>query len=123
MLLFLCGFSLTVVVAGILGHVANRLNLALLCALWFVNGFCYGGGVMTYSISLPKEAPRDALGVLSTTGRSLQLGASVTGPVIGSWVAQHLGISVTFVGAGLLGLGIALLAASQRTRAPAESTY
>ncbi|MGZ2747640.1 hypothetical protein [Burkholderia stagnalis] len=71
MLLFLCGFSSTVVAVVILGHVANQLNLALLCAQWFVNGFCYGGGVMIYSISLQNEASRDAIAVLSTTGRSL----------------------------------------------------
>lgn len=107
MLVSLCGFSVTVIAAGILGLAYERLSLPVLCALWLINGFCYAGGVMAYSISLQTESPREMLGVLSATGRSLQLCALVGGPVVGSWIAQHFGTPWTFIGAGAVGLCIA----------------
>ncbi|AOJ83699.1 MULTISPECIES: MFS transporter [Burkholderia] len=107
---FLAGFSGTVVVAGLLALLTTNLNLVVLCALWYVNGFCYGGGVMCYSISMQREAPRDALGVFSTSGRSLQLAALVIGPVIGAWIALRFGLATTFIGSGTFGLAAAAYA-------------
>ncbi|MFL9960042.1 MFS transporter [Paraburkholderia sediminicola] len=107
MLASLCGFSVTVIAAGVLGIAYERLSLPVLCVLWLINGFCYAGGVMAYSISLQTESPREMLGVLSSTGRSLQLCALVGGPIVGSWIAQHFGTPWTFIGAGAVGLCIA----------------
>ncbi|MET3553963.1 MFS transporter [Burkholderia sp. 567] len=104
--MFLAGFSATVVVAGGLALAVPTLNLGTLCLVWVVNGFCYGGGLMSYSITLQRNAPRDALGVISTSARSLQLTALVVGPIAGSWIAQHIGIESTFVGAGSAGLAL-----------------
>jgi len=104
MLVFLTGFSATVIAAGVLAITMLKLDLVVLCLLWVVNGFCYGGGVMSYSITLQRDAPRDSLGIISTSARSLQLAALVIGPVVGSWVAQHVGIEATFIGAGAVGL-------------------
>ncbi|HDV6326391.1 TPA: MFS transporter [Burkholderia cenocepacia] len=109
--IFLTGFSATVVAAGVLALALPTLNLGTLCLLWVVNGFCYGGGVMSYSITLQKNAPRDALGVISTSARSLQLTALVLGPIVGSWAAQHTGIESTFIGAGSIGLAVGTYAA------------
>ncbi|CAJ0819883.1 MFS transporter [Ralstonia flaminis] len=112
MLLSASGFSMTVIAAGILALTSDQLGLPVLCVLWLMNGFCYAGGVMAYSISLQKESPRELLGSLSATGRSLQLGALVCGPVVGSWVAQHFGTPWTFIGAGALGLFVAMVSGS-----------
>ncbi|WP_175425561.1 MFS transporter [Trinickia violacea] len=112
MLVFLCGFSMTVIAAGILGISYERLSLPVLCVLWLLNGFCYAGGVMAYSISLQTESPREMLGVLSSTVRSLQLCALVGGPIVGSWIAQHFGTPWAFIGAGAVGLCIACVGAS-----------
>jgi len=112
MLVSASGFSMTVIAAGILALTNDRLGLPVLCALWLMNGFFYAGGVMAYSISLQKESPRELLGSLSATGRSLQLGALVCGPVVGSWVAQHFGTPWTFIGAGALGLFVAMVSSS-----------
>ena len=109
MLLSVSGFSMTVIAAGILALTSDQLSLPVLCAVWLVNGFCYAGGVMAYSISLQKESPRELLGSLSATGRSLQLGALVCGPIVGSSVAQHFGTPWTFIGAGALGLFVAMV--------------
>jgi MFS family permease len=114
MLMSLCGFSVTVIAAGFLGLAYERLSLPVLCALWLINGFCYAGGVMAYSISLQTESPREMLGVLSATGRSLQLCALVGGPVAGSLIAQHVGPAWTFIGAGAVGLCIAFAGAGMR---------
>lgn len=111
MIIFLAGFSASVAAAGGLALSLSRLNLGLLCLLWGINGFCYAGGVMAYSISLQKEAPPDTLGVVSASARSLQLTALVLGPIAGSWVAQSFGLETTFVGAGGLGLAMAAYAA------------
>jgi MFS family permease len=104
----LFGFCLTVFAAGCLAATYAQLALLPLCALWLLNGFFYAGGVMVYSISLQNESPREMLGVLSSTCRSLQLGALVIGPVVGSWVAQRFGTQWTFIGAGGIGLVIAI---------------
>lgn len=117
MIWFLAGFSATVVLAGGLAQTVTNLSLGVLCLLWCINGFCYGGGVMAYSVALQKEAPRDSLGIVSASARSLQLAALVIGPVIGSWVAQHLGLEVTFVSAGGIGLALAACAATKRALA------
>ncbi|WP_175874219.1 MFS transporter [Burkholderia sp. BCC0397] len=112
--IFLAGFSTTVVAAGALALTLPTLNLGALCLLWVINGFCYGGGVMSYSITLQRNAPREALGVISTSARSLQLTALVVGPIAGSWVAQHIGIESTFVGAGSIGLAVGAYAVFRR---------
>lgn len=112
MLVCLFGFSTTVVAAGVLAATYAHLGILLLCALWYVNGFCYAGGVMAYAISLQRESPHGMLGLLSSSGRSLQLAALVAGPVIGSWVAQRFGTAWTFIGAGSIGLAMALLGAA-----------
>jgi small neutral amino acid transporter SnatA (MarC family) len=65
---------------------------------------------MAYAIALQKEAPPDSLGIVSASARSMQLAALVVGPIIGSWVAQHLGLEITFVSAGGIGLAIAACA-------------
>jgi MFS family permease len=102
------GFCFTVVTAGVLAAMYAQLALLPLCAIWLFNGFFYAGGVMVYSISLQNESPREMLGVLSSTCRSLQLAALVIGPVVGSWVAQRFGTQWTFIGAGGIGLFIAI---------------
>ena len=55
--------------------------------------------------------PADALGIVSTSVRSLQLAALIVGPIVGSWGAQHFGVESTFIGAGAIGLVIAAWAA------------
>lgn len=111
LVLFLIGFSGSVVAAGLLALILPKLGLGTLCFLWIINGFCYGGGMMAYSISLQKEVPADALGIVSTSVRSLQLAALIVGPIVGSWGAQHFGVEFTFIGAGTIGLAIAAWAA------------
>jgi len=118
---FLVGFSATVLVAGVLALTVTKLSLGVLCLLWCINGFCYGGGVMAYAIALQKEAPPDSLGVVSASARSMQLAALVIGPIIGSWVAQHLGLEITFVSAGGIGLAIAVFATLKQALARQRS--
>ena len=113
---FVGGFSGSVVAAGLLALTLPSLGLGMLCLLWLINGFCYGGGMMVYGIALQKEVPADALGVVSTSVRSLQLAALVIGPIIGSWIAQYVGVEVTFIAAGALGLAIVAWALLRRTR-------
>lgn len=116
MIIFLAGFSASVVAAGLLALALPALSLGLLCVVWGINGFCYAGGVMAYSIALQREAPPGTLGVVSASARSLQLAALVIGPIVGSWVAQAWGLEATFVGAGGLGLAIASYAALKQAR-------
>jgi MFS family permease len=118
---FLVGFSATVVLAGFLALAVTKLSLGVLCLLWCINGFCYGGGVMAYSVSLQKESPRDSLGIVSASARSLQLAALVIGPIIGSWVAQHVGLGITFISAGGIGLAIATYVAAKQALARERS--
>ena len=118
---FLAGFSATVVSAGLLALTVTELSLTLLCLLWCINGFCYGGGVMAYAVSLQRESPRDSLGIVSASARSLQLAALVIGPVVGSWLAQQFGLEITFVGAGGMGLSIAAYVAVKRVFARESS--
>lgn len=115
LVIFVAGFSGSVVAAGLLALMLPTLGLGILCVLWIINGFCYGGGMMAYGIALQKEVPADALGVVSTSARSLQLAALVIGPVVGSGIAQCIGVEATFVGAGAIGLAIAAWAAVRRT--------
>lgn len=121
MIWFLVGFSATVVLAGMLALTVTKLSLGLLCLLWAINGFCYGGGVMAYSVSLQKESPRDSLGIVSASARSLQLAALVVGPIVGSWLAQHFGLEIIFVSAGGIGLAIAAYVAVKRALAHERS--
>lgn len=76
---------------------------------------------MAYAIAPQKEAPPDSLGVVSASARSMQLAALVIGPIIGSWVAQHLGLEITFVSAGGIGLAIAVFATLKQALARQRS--
>ncbi|AJJ63572.1 MFS transporter [Yersinia aldovae] len=102
----LIGFSLTILIAGILCLAFNNLHLYIFCIIWFINGFCYACIVMSFSIVLQNEAPTNMLGVISTSCRSLQLATLVAGPVIGSGLAHYVGIPITFVIAGSTGVVI-----------------
>ncbi|WP_145521482.1 MFS transporter [Yersinia aldovae] len=100
------GFSLTILIAGILCLAFNNLHLYIFCIIRFINGFCYACIVMSFSIVLQNEAPTNMLGVISTSCRSLQLATLVAGPVIGSGLAHYVGIPITFVIAGSTGVVI-----------------
>lgn len=102
----LIGFSVTVLIAGIICLIFNNLHLYIFCIIWFINGFCYACIVMSFSVVLQNEAPTNMLGVISTSCRSLQLAALVAGPVIGSGLAHYVGVPITFVIAGSTGLVI-----------------
>lgn len=114
LVIFLTGFSGSVIAAGLLALTLPTLGLGILCLLWMINGFCYGGGMMAYSIALQKEVPADALGIVASSVRSLQLAALIIGPIVGSWVAQSFGVESTFIGAGAIGLAITAWAAIKR---------
>lgn len=116
LVIFVAGFSGSVVAAGLLALTLPELCLGILCALWIINGFCYGGSMMAYGIALQKEVPAGAHGVVSTSVRSLQLAALVVGPIVGSWIAQCVGVEATFVAAGAIGLAVAFWAALRHSR-------
>lgn len=104
MFIFLYGFSSTIIAAGLAAFIFDHLILFPLCILWIINGFCYSGVSMGYIISLQRSCPQSLLGTISSSGRSLQLGALILGPIVGSLIAKIISIPLTFVGVGMFSL-------------------
>lgn len=96
----LTGFGATVFIPGVLTLCGLPVPFYVLCLLWVANGGFYGLASMSFGVILQTECPHEAIGVISSTARSVQLGVLVTGPLLGSALATASSIPAVFLLSG-----------------------
>lgn len=85
-------------------------GVSVYVALWAVNGMGYELFLIGLGVSMQNLCPRDLLGRVSSSTRSLQMLAVVAGPSIGAWLTTSQTRASSFVAAA--GLSVMLLFAS-----------
>lgn len=102
-------FSVAVVAMAALLGSTSVPHAAWLGILWFANGFGYEIFMIGTSVNFQNLCPTGLLGRISTSLRSLQMAAVVSGPSIGAWMIDSHGRRAPFVAAA--GVAVLLLMA------------
>jgi MFS family permease len=105
----LVGFGATVFAPGALVVADIALSKSFLFSLWVLNGGCFGITAMTLGVVMQATAPANALGTISATVRSAQLGVLVSGPMIGSSAVRFLSIPMLFIVSALIAISAGLI--------------
>jgi len=98
--LFLLAIASMAILSAFYVHVINATVLAV---MWFVSGMGYEIFLIGSSVTLQELCPPHLLGRVTTSARSLQMLAVVTGPLIGAWLismqsrAAPFGVSALLV--------------------------
>ncbi|MFJ2994999.1 MFS transporter [Pandoraea sp. NPDC087047] len=103
-------FGITVLTPAMLVYAKVHIPLIVMLALWVGNGLGYGIGVMLMMLSFQRYCPRDALGTVTSTGRSLQLLLMIVAPLIGGALSNVTSIEFVFLCAGASAISLGLFA-------------
>ncbi|VVE54252.1 Multidrug resistance protein MdtL [Pandoraea communis] len=110
-------FGLTILIPAVMVYADVTVPLPLMLCLWIGNGLGYGLGVMLMMVTFQRECPRETLGTVTSTGRSLQLLVLITAPLAGGALSSVTSIELVFLVAGVSAVGLGLFA-----RSPLRST-
>lgn len=102
-------FGSTVLVPAVLVYANVEVPLLAMLVLWVGNGLGYGIGVMLTMLSFQRYCPRDALGTVTSTGRSLQLLLMIVAPLIGGALSNITSVEFVFLCAGVAAVGLSLV--------------
>lgn len=103
-------FSVSIAGIAVAAISSTSLGVSVYVALWAVNGMGYELFLIGQGVSMQNLCPRNLLGRVSSSTRSLQMLAVVTGPSLGAWLITTQTRAWPFVAAA--GLSIVLLLAS-----------
>lgn len=101
-------FGITILAPAAIVYANATLPVVAMLGLWIGNGFGYGLGVMLMMLTFQRECPREVLGTVTSTGRSLQLLLMIIAPLIGSALSNVTSIEFVFLCAGSAAIGLAL---------------
>lgn len=103
-------FGLTILTPAIMVYADVAIPLPLMLCLWIGNGLGYGLGVMLMMVTFQRECPRETLGTVTSTGRSLQLLLLIIAPLAGGALSSATSIELVFLLAGTSAVGLGLFA-------------
>jgi MFS family permease len=103
-------FGFTVLTPAIAVYFGFSLSAWHMLVLWVGNGFGYGLGVMLLMITFQRECPREALGTVTATGRSLQLLLMILAPLLGGMLSHATSIEFVFLISGATSISLGLFA-------------
>jgi hypothetical protein len=104
------GFTLALIGAALLASYRSESSILAYVMLWVINGFGYELFSIGLGVQLQNRCPREILGRVSSSMRSLQMLAVVTGPVIGAWLIAQQTRAYPFVAAASLSIILLLVA-------------
>ncbi|MDE9463080.1 MFS transporter [Xenorhabdus bovienii] len=108
-ILSMLGFGLSVFIPGFFGMLGYHLAIAIFIILWIINGACYTLTFMNFNVTMQQETPKNQIGVVSATLRSVQLFMIIIGPLVGSAFARFIGVNALFAICGIAALSFSFL--------------
>ncbi|WP_370931623.1 hypothetical protein [Bartonella sp. DGB1] len=100
----LFGFSLTILIPGVLAINGFSFQVYFLCLLWGLNGFFYTVTTLVFGTTVQIESPIESIGTITSSISSMQMALLVSGPIMGAMLSELTSISFVFILSGLIGL-------------------
>lgn len=101
-------FGLTIVTPAAMVFAEANVPVFAMFALWVGNGFGYGIGVMLVMLMFQQDSPREVLGTVTSTGRSLQLLLMIVAPLLGGGLSNATSVEFVFLCAGVTAIGLGI---------------
>ncbi|VVD81880.1 hypothetical protein PAQ31011_01153 [Pandoraea aquatica] len=103
-------FGLTVLTPAAMVFAQTEVPVFAMLTLWIGNGFGYGLGVMLVMLMFQRYCPREVLGTVTSTGRSLQLLLMIIAPLLGGALSNVTSIEFVFLCSGMTAIGLGIFA-------------
>ncbi|MFK0376916.1 MFS transporter [Pandoraea sp. NPDC090278] len=103
-------FGLTVLTPAAMVFAQTEVPVFAMLSLWIGNGFGYGLGVMLVMLMFQQYCPREVLGTVTSTGRSLQLLLMIVAPLLGGALSNVTSIEFVFLCSGMTAIGLGIFA-------------
>ncbi|WP_425415923.1 MFS transporter [Pandoraea oxalativorans] len=101
-------FGLTVLTPAAMVFAQTEVPVFAMLSLWIGNGFGYGLGVMLVMLMFQQYCPREVLGTVTSTGRSLQLLLMIIAPLLGGALSNVTSIEFVFLCSGMTAIGLGI---------------
>ncbi|UVA82301.1 MFS transporter [Pandoraea commovens] len=103
-------FGLTVLTPAAMVFAQTEVPVFAMFSLWIGNGFGYGLGVMLVMLMFQQYCPREVLGTVTSTGRSLQLLLMIVAPLLGGALSNVTSVEFVFLCSGMTAIGLGIFA-------------